>query len=89
MYRNVKDYYINFKNRIVKSEKKLSASIESLQGGIIKIPLYKPDEENDFEYDDEYNFPLTGPIFKITKHMKRTEDPAPKAKIEVEKPDLK
>ena len=89
MYRNVKEYYINFKNRIVKSEKKLSASIESLQGGIIKIPLYKPDDENDLDYDDEYNFPLNGPIFKITKHVKRNENPVAKTKNEPEKPELK
>jgi hypothetical protein len=89
MYRNVREYYINFKNRIVKSEKKLSASIESLQGGIIKIPLYKPDDENDMDYDDEYNFPLTGPIFKITKHVKRAEHLASKPKSESEKPDCK
>ena len=89
MYKNVKEYYINFKNRIVKSDKKLSASIESLQGGIIKIPLYKAEDENEFDYDDEYNFPLTGPIFKITKHARRTEEVTSKNKTDVEKSDLK
>lgn len=52
---------------------KLSAPVECIDGGVIKIPLYHPDDNNDFDDDDEYDYPLTGPIFKITRNAKRDD----------------
>ena len=70
IYKNVKDYYMDFKNRIVKPEKKPVAPVKAM-GTIIIVPWNEGNHWYDV-YDDD--IPLTEPIFKITRNAKRDEN---------------
>lgn len=71
IYKNVRSYYQDLKNRIVKPEKKQVAPVKAMGGAIVKIPFHHTFDQNEDEYDDD--IPLTGPIFKITRNAKRDD----------------
>lgn len=82
IYKNMKEYYMNFKNRIVKPEKKFITPIEAANGDVLKIPLFQNDKST-FDDDDgedpemRHYISLSDrgmKIFQITKNASRDYD---------------
>lgn len=79
---NVRNYYMQFKNRIAKSKKKLTGLIEDIGGNIVSVPLEQPDKSN-WYYDDDGDDPEMRhyiwlaergiKIFKITKNASKDD----------------
>jgi hypothetical protein len=67
IYVNNRNYYVNFKNRIMKPKKKIITTIKTDKGDLIQIPCDRSNVEEPPEY------PLEGPVFKITRNAQRSE----------------